>query len=302
MNIDLNLLIMLRALLNTSSVTKSGEQLGISQPAASRTMAKLRDVFKDPLLVRTRQGYVLTPLALSLRPSVEKALNEVQSIFTNQQFDPSTSNRTFHLCSTDYGEAIVVHSLSANLRKIAPQLAYHVVSWTDNTFQHLENGTLDLALYVNDELPPDFHYRDLFVDQYAMIVRRKHTLADRQYDNLGIFVQEVSAFPQIITRYPQNKGFAVDDVLKRLGANNHQIIFTTPYFSNAPSLVEQSDYIMLLPKRMAQIFAKHWAISVVDIPTQQESFQYRMIWHERAHRDQGLKWLREQILINSYQK
>ncbi|GHA75880.1 hypothetical protein GCM10009007_16140 [Formosimonas limnophila] len=83
---------MLRALLNTSSVTKSGEQLGLSQPAASRTMSKLRDVFKDPLLVRTSKGYVLTPLAESLRPSIDAAAGRVfAATLRRAHFKPSIS-------------------------------------------------------------------------------------------------------------------------------------------------------------------------------------------------------------------
>ena len=295
-DVDLNLLRMLRALLNTSSVTKSGEQLGLSQPAASRTMRKLREVFNDPLLVRTSKGYMLTPLAESLRPSIDAALNAVQDVFVQQSFEALTSNRQFRLCTTDYGEAIVLQPLFAGFSSIAPQLACHTVSWTDETLLQLENGALDLALYVDADLPADFHYRDLFVDQYALIVRRGHPLDGQRYQRIENFLQDVCRFAQIVSSYPQARSFALDDVLKRLGAQEHQVVFTTPYFSNAPALVARSDYVMLLPKRMAQLFAQQWPISVIDVPSEQESFQYRMIWHERAHRDQGLKWLREQIL------
>jgi DNA-binding transcriptional LysR family regulator len=299
MDVDLNLLRMLRALLNTSSITQSGEQLGLSQPAASRTMSKLRDVFKDPLLVRTSKGYVLTPLAESLRPSTDAALNALQDVFAQQHFEPAHSARAFRLCSTDYGEAIVLQPLFGALHNIAPKVSCHVASWTDDTLRQLENGALDLALYVDDDLPADFHYRDLFVDQYALIVRSGHPLAGRSYRALDFFVRDVSNFSQIATRYPQGRSFAVDDVLKRLGAQDYHVVFTTPYFSNAPALVASSDYVMVLPKRMAQVFAKQWPIAVIDIPEPQESFRYRMIWHERAHRDQGLKWLREQILASA---
>jgi DNA-binding transcriptional LysR family regulator len=297
-DVDLNLLRMLRVLLNTASITKSGEQLGLSQPAASRTMSKLRDAFKDPLLVRTSKGYVLTPLAESLRPSVDAALSAAQNVFAQQSFDPHTSSRQFRLCSTDYGEAIVLQPLSAALERVAPQISCHVSSWNDNTLHHLENGVLDLALYVDADLPADFHSRDLFVDQYALIVRHGHPLDGRIYKKLADFLQEVSEFSQVVTSYPKGRGFAVDNVLQRLGHDGAHVAFTTPYFSNAPSLVAHSDYVMLLPKRMAQLFARHWPISVIEIPSQQESFQYRMIWHERAHRDQGLKWLREQTLAH----
>ncbi|WP_229809784.1 LysR substrate-binding domain-containing protein [Formosimonas limnophila] len=219
-----------------------------------------------------------------------------QGVFSQQHFDAHISNRAFHLCSTDYGEAIVLQPLFANLTTTAPYISCHVASWSDETLQQLESGALDLALYVDGDLPADFHYRDLFIDRYALIVRRGHPLDGRSYTDLDAFIGDVADFPQITARYPQGRGFANDDVLKRLGAEHYHVAFATPYFSNAPALIAQSDHVMLMPKRMAQAFAKYSPISVIDLPTQQESFQYRMIWHERSHRDQGHKWLREQIL------
>jgi DNA-binding transcriptional LysR family regulator len=296
MNLDLNLIKALHALLETASVTQMGERLHLSQPAASRIMGKLRDALGDPLLVRTSKGYVLTPLAESLRDTVNGALRAAHGIFAQQNFEPHTSTRQFRVCSTDYGEAIVLQPLFAQMHAMAPRIACHVASWKNDSLQLLERGDLDLALYADDDVPADFHRRDLFIDQYALIVRRAHPLAGRVFHTLADFVHEVQTYPQITASFPQGRGFALDDVLQRLGATQVQMAFTTPYFSNAPALVAGSDYVMLLPKRMAQVFARQWPICLIDIPSPQEQFQYCMIWHERAHRDQGLKWLREQIV------
>ena len=120
MNLDLNLIKALHALLETASVTQMGERLHLSQPAASRIMGKLRDALGDPLLVRTSKGYVLTPLAESLRDTVNDALRAAHGIFAQQSFEPRTSTRQFRVCSTDYGEAIVLQPLFAQMHAMWP--------------------------------------------------------------------------------------------------------------------------------------------------------------------------------------
>jgi len=293
---DLNLLRMLRALLDTASITRSGEMLNLSQPAASRTMSRLRDVFKDPLLIRTSKGYVLTPLAESLRATVNEALASVQAVFSQQQFDVLQSRRQFQICTTDYGLAVVLQPFIGGLSAIAPNISLTVSAWNNDTFTQLENGMLDLALYADDEIPPDFHYRNLFVDSYAAIVSQKHPLANKSYQDLQQFLDDVVQYPQVVANFPRGRTHAFDNVLLRLGATAHRIMVATPYFSNAPILVAASEMVMLLPKRIALQFGRYQPIAVIDVPTQQEAFTYRMIWHERAHRDQGAKWLREGIL------
>lgn len=144
-NIDLNLLRMLRVLLETRSVTRSGEKLGLSQPAASRVVAKLRYLFNDPLLERTSRGYVLTPVANALLPKVLAAMASAEQVFLPTVFDPTTMEREFRIGTTDYGSLTVIVAFASYLLRNAPRALLTVSGWSEETFQELENGDLDIG-------------------------------------------------------------------------------------------------------------------------------------------------------------
>ncbi|MGN6702396.1 MAG: LysR family transcriptional regulator [Burkholderiaceae bacterium] len=293
---DLNLLRMLQALLRTRSVTRGGELLGLSQPAASRTMSKLREVFGDPLLVRTSKGYALTSLAESLGPSVECALAAADEVFFAAAFEPDASTRAFRVCATDYGALAVVAPFSSGLLSEAPGISLLVSSWTDDTIEALEQGNLDVALYADDRIPPDFHYRDLFRETYVVIARRGHSLCKARGKTLPRFLAMLAEHRQIMARFPSGRVYATDDVLARLGAPSHKVGVAIPYFNTAPLIVAESDLVMVLPKKVAERFSGMLPLEIIPIPTRQEDFTYRLIWHERVHRDPGVTWLREKLV------
>ena len=292
---DLNLMRMLEALVQTRSVTRSGELLGLSQPAASRTMAKLRKVLNDPLLVRTSQGYVLTHLAQTLAPLVVRALAAADEVFAPTYFDPASSARTFRIATTDYGAQAVLIQLASVLVISAPKTHVLASSWRTNTLADLETGNIDLALYADDPIPNDFHFSELFCETYVLVVRKAHPLMKFANMPLTKLLSEVSRFQYIVARYPNNHIDVGDDVLKRLGARMGQPTISLPYFSTAPMIIAESDLIMAMPSRLAKRYANHLPIEVISIPTKSEDFSYRVIWHERSHRDPGLQWLRRSI-------
>jgi DNA-binding transcriptional LysR family regulator len=293
---DLNLLRMLRALLQTQSVTLSGKLLGLSQPAASRTMEKLRQLFGDPLLVRTSKGYVLTSLAESLGPAVDRALAAAAELFFVLPFEPGTSTRVFRVCATDYGSLTVITPFSTQLLSDAPGISLLVSPWTDSTIDALERGDLDVALYADDRIPPDFHYRDLFRETYVVIARLGHPLRAARGKTLRVFLKMLSEHRQIMARFPSGRMHATDDVLERLGAPAHPVGLAIPYFNTAPLIVAESDLVMVVPKRVAERFFRMLPLEVIPMPTTREDFTYRLVWHERVHRDPGITWLREQLM------
>lgn len=292
---DLNLMRMLGALLQTRSVTRGGELLGLSQPAASRTMSKLREEFRDPLLVRTSKGYVLTPLAESLGPAVTRALAAANELFTSRAFDPLASKRAFRVCTTDYGALAVLVPASARLLAEAPGISLIVSSWTDDTLEALERGGLDVALYADDLIPPDFHYRNLFRETYVVIARRNHPLTKARGKRLPEFMKQLAQHQQVTARFPSGHVYATDDVLARLGAPAYRVGVSIPYINTAPLIVAASDMVMVLPRRAAERYAGMLPLEVIPVPTRQEDFTYRLIWHERVHRDPGMTWLREKL-------
>ncbi len=298
-NFDVGQLKFLQALLDTSAITRAGDLLGLSQPGASRVMNRLRRHFGDPLLVRTARGYVLTPVAEQLRPLVRSALGSIHALFEVAAFDALTSSRRFRIASTDYGMSVVLLPLLANLRNLAPLASWQVDPWSDETISKLERGELDCALYADMTLPPDFHFRRLFKDGYSFVCRRQHPLAAYQSANGKTLLKEAAKFPQSAPRYLAARQYVTDDLYSRLGLKPASIVLASPYFHAALEGVVSSDLVSVVPDRLARTWEKQYALTVLPIREKTLNFEYRLIWHERAHRDGGLQWFRNQFVRES---
>lgn len=295
-NFDVADLTFLQALLDTNAITRAGELLEISQPAASRAMARLRLHFGDPLLVRTAHGYVLTPVAELLRPLVRVALDGMAALLEVAAFDAATSTRTFRVASTDYGLSVALLPQLTRLRKLAPLAAWQIDPWSDETIGKLERGELDCALYADEALPPDFHFRKLFTDGYAFVCRRKHPLSAHGKASGRVLLKEAAKHPQSAPRYLASRRYVTDDIYSQLGLQPIHVVMASPYFHVALESVVGSDLVSLVPERLARSWEKQYAVTVLPILEKSLRFDYRLIWHERAHRDKGLQWFREQLV------
>jgi len=292
---DLNLLKGLNALIATESITQMGEYLGITQPAASRVMARLRRAFADPLLVRTSKGYVLTPRAMALKQSTRDALAIASQVFSASDFDPQSSRRQFRIASTDYGSLVVLNAVVRELAKQGKMLGVRIEAWSVQTLSDLESGELDLALYADDPVPGDFHTRDLFRESYGVLMSENHPLAIQTMGHTLLTPSRLKEYPQIVATYPAGRQTEVDDVLERLGQKSSSIAVAIPYFLAAPWFLSGTEFVMLCPQRAAQTLADHPSIVWRGLASTACDFTYRMVWHERAHKDMGLTWLRNII-------
>lgn len=294
--IDLNLLRFLQALVDTGSITRAGEALGLSQPAASRATARLRERLRDRLIVRTSRGWVLTPLAMQLAAPVRRALVAADAVFELAGFAPAVSNRCFTLASTDYGMSAVVLDLMPVFAREAPQAGLCIDPWSDDTFARLERGEIDAALYADEPMPADFHYRPLFRDGYALVCRRSHPLARGALRGRARGLLEAAReWPHFAPRFPLGRRFMTDNVYARLGLASPRFVLESTYFHAGVHAVLQADLVAILPQRTARLWAQGHDLALMPIDDDALRFEYRVIWHERAHRDPGLVWLRELI-------
>lgn len=289
-HLDVKTLRMLAALLDTASVTRSGEALGLSQPAASRAVERLRRALGDPLLVRTSKGYVLTARAEALRPAVDESLAALARVFEKGEFNPAVSRRVFRIASTDYGSVTVLSRWAARVAQAAPGVCLDVRPFGPGTLSDLETGVLDCALYADADLPPDFHYRELFRDDYACLARRGHP-ALTSSEGRSILTA-IAACPQAVMMYPDGGQMRPDDVLQALGVAPGPTALRTPYFMSTPWLIAETDLVMCAPRRVAERLATLTDLQFIPLPGSPE-FGYRLIWHERSHLDSGFRWLRE---------
>ena len=294
--LDLRSLRLLAVVLELRNVTRAAESLGMSQPAASRALSHLRRALGDKLLVRVSTGAALTPRAEALVPLLAAALAAVDRLFTPSVFAPAVSRGVVRVATSDYGAAVVLAALAPLVARAAPKLRLDALPWGAETLAALEAGHLDLALYADGELPGDFHTRDLFSESYACLVRQGHpVLAQRGADG-QVAVQDLAALPRAIMLYPDGREVQADDVLTQSfgAAAAESIVLRTPYFLSAPLVVAQSDMILCLPRRAAQLMARLGGIVVLDLP-EEVRFTYRLIWHERSHSDPMLRWVRARI-------
>lgn len=167
-HIDLRALRFLALVLETRSVTRAGEVLGLSQPAASRLLSQLRRALgDDPLIVRASRGHVLTERAAAVFLVLRDLLSTAQRLFSAAGFDPSSSRKTFRVATTDYGAAVVLAPLASEIAKRAPGVSLDVQHFSGATFADLEEGRLDFALYTDAPLAAGFQHQLLFEASFA---------------------------------------------------------------------------------------------------------------------------------------
>ncbi len=295
--LDLNLLKLLDALLEVRGVTLAAEQIGISQPAASRALARLRKVLGDPLLVRTQGAYQLTPRAEQLRPEVTLALRAIGQVFAPAAFDPASSDRRFSIAATDYGTLSVLNHGAPALLRAAPRARLDVVPWSEHTLTALADAQIDLALYADDPLPPAFSYRRLFTETFTCLYRRDHPIGQRACRGaVSSRLKALGSFPQAVIAYPSGRITQYDDILAQLGVPHERIALSLPYFLAAPWIIAESDLVLIAPTRVARQLASLTQLQSAPFPVSDAGFEYRMVWHERMHRDLAHHWLREVIL------
>lgn len=297
-NLDLKTLIFLGRLLETGSVTRTAEATGMSQPAASRAIERLRKAIEDPLLVRTRKGYVLTARAVALQPLVATAIASMARVFEKEVFDPARTRRTFRIASTDYGAVAVVTPMMIQMAVAAPNAIIDITKWTGDALDRLENGKCDLALYADDDLPPDFHYRELYRDSYALVMRQGHPALASSPVDLPDFMSVLSvlkASPRAVIMYPEGHQLLPDDILAKFTMGGSEAVLRTPYFMSMPWAIAQTDLVLCVPVQIARRMVEISGLVSIAAPQAVEPFGYRMIWHERVHRDTAQIWLRSLI-------
>jgi DNA-binding transcriptional LysR family regulator len=292
--VDLNMLVILRALLQTCSVGLVARRLGMSQPAVSRALGHLRLQFDDRLLIKSGRLMVRTPLADSMLVSLAALLDDIANFYdARQTFDPSKSDRVFRIATTDYGAIAVLPGLLPHFRALAPNAGVEVVPFRNEVFNMLGDGNLDLVLYVDDPVSDSLRTEHLFVDDYVSLVRTGHPVTLTVKDD-QISLEDYVAQTHALVTVSGGRGGLVDDALRCLGHVRH-IALWLPYFMTAALVIAHSDLILTLPRRVVNAAARTTGLVVLRPPVEIERFGYRMIWHERTHADPASNWMRNLV-------
>ena len=287
---DLNLLTVFDAILEEGSVTAASRRLGLSQPAVSHALGRLRDVFGDPLFVRGRGGMLPTPMAAELAAPIQGALRQLDQMVADLgPFDPATSTHTVRITAADYAELVMMPKLMAALDERAPNMSVHVSPVTQGSPEDdLNSGRFDLAIgYVGLSALPPVRTVDLFRDHLSCIVREDHPVIRD-----ALSYQEFVDAGHILTSPYGRPGGLIDDMLASMGSKR-RVALITPHFSVAPMVVANSHLIASLATRIADVFAELLPVRVFPLPFETPDFAISMAWHGRYETDPRHAWLRE---------
>ena len=288
--VDLNLLKLFDALLKEGSVTGAGARLGLSQPAASRGLGHLRRLFNDRILVRTANGWELTPRALALSASVTKLLDDARAIIAPSEFHPATATGRFTVATADHLAFLLMPALISRLALLAPGIDLVMPASAGDNVDLIAQGGADLAVGSFGELPARFYNRPLYDEDFVCVVRQDHPVIAEQ-----LTLENFVAWPHLSVIITGLGKTAVDEALAQRGLTR-RVAVRTPHFLVAPTIVAESDLMMCIPRRLANKMAKSVAIKVLELPIEIAPFTPSIIWHERQHYDPAHIWLRNQMV------
>lgn len=286
----LALLPALRLLLEERSVTRAAERAGMSQPAMSRVLARLRRLFGDELLVRGPAGSAPTARALALAEALPAALDEVARVIQPPRFDPAAAEARFTIVTVDYVALVLLPAVVARLRREAPGIVLDIrtVGGLDYV-EALAQGSADLLIGAKDDVEERsglFRQR-LFDEDNVCLVPRRVGLKSLTLD-------AYLALPHAFITVTGRGGGAMDAALGRAG-RARKVALRIQNFGAAPWIVAGSDLALILPRRLAQHVAKPAGLAVFELPVDLGTFTLSQVWHARRHKDPAHAWLRDAI-------
>jgi len=291
-DLDLALLRSFCVLIAEESVSRAADRLGIGQPAMSHALARLRDAFDDPLLVRSQHRMVPTAKALELREEVEDILSRIGRLQAPQQFDPLTTPVQFTMTATEFVEYEIFPRLMRRLAAEGPAVSILVrPAHPERSFGWLETGEIDFRLGSSQKAPPALRGRPLFFDRLVSILRHGHPALDQPITT-DSYIELPHVRPEIEGRSRSER--AVDDAMAALHRKLRLSLRVRNYLT-VPHVVAQSDLAAIVPSRLARALAEVLPLTIFETPLKLPTIQYSIYWHDRTHGSPAHRWLRRLI-------
>lgn len=297
--IDLNLLVCLTVLLEELSVTRAAHRLCLSQSAVSKSLAKLRQQFDDPLFIRNSHGLKATPQALFLKPKLDILINQLEIITQPQEFSPQTSEYRFQIAAVESVYPLILPHFLPVIFNQGPNLNINTHSWDDQTFKKLQLGEIDLGITgkdidINDAkltmLPPsDICEQEIYRDNQMCVVRKNHPVLRENWT-----LESYLALRHVQVRCDGNDRWLLDYRLADIG-KERDIAITVPDFNSAASLCTYTDFIFTAPSHFTHLVAQQMDLVALPLPMEFPPMAYTLFWHRDRENDPALSWLRQMI-------
>jgi DNA-binding transcriptional LysR family regulator len=288
-NVDLNLLAAFIALYDARNVSRAAERLALTQPTVSGMLARLRDLFGDPLFVRTQHGVIPTPGADALSDPIRTLLADVEALITPTEFDPASIEMTVSISANDYMQEALIVPLIRNLRRKAPGVRLALFpAYIAGLADQLARGTIDLAVTIPEFAGPHLPRSLLYTERYVCVARKHHPL-----DGKKLSLEDFCQFDHVIVS-PTGGSFAgpTDEALKALGARR-KVAISVPSFHVLLETVRTDDFFALVPERL--MHGRMARLSLFEPPVSVPDFDVIMSWHHRVDKNPAQRWLRAQL-------
>lgn len=296
--LDLNLLVVFDALMNTRSVSRTAEHLNLSQPAISSALRRLREYFRDEILVSHGKRMFPTPYAESLLPQVKDSLRVVEGLIaTSAGFDPAESSRTFRICSSDYFVVAVLAPLARRLAAEAPNVRLEFMLNDERAWQQLEQGGADMIIVPEDYRDQEFPAEMLYDEYYVVAGWAENPLLQPGAMDEAAFM--AAGHIQVSIGYVRTATFA-DRAMEAKGMRR-RIEATSSSFGLLPYLLVGTQRLALMHKRHADVVCAELPIAMAPVPFEFPVMRMVIQYHAVRAADPGINWLRDQIKAEAAQ-
>jgi len=286
--IDFKLLLSLSHLLKHRSVSLAADKMNMSQPAMSRSLAKLRTVFNDPLFVRTSNGMEATPRALSLVQPLNRTLDQLNELLLNQEFLPEACNRNFRLHMSSYTTQAHLPSIADAFYRAAPNAQLEVIDLKEKSLLNQSTQDIDLVLCSQVMQMPELYHR-LPVGQESSycFMAKKHPLATKK-----ITLDDYLKYPHVVITLGGGPNFPVETTLSRLG-KVRKVGLKAPHYLAALEVLSRTQMLFSSSPLVPDRFRQQFSIISQPLPFEHETLQYVLAWPPTVHKDPAQQWFRK---------
>lgn len=292
---DLNSLVTLKVLLDERHVTRAGEKLNLTQSAVSRTLAKLRQGFDDPLLVKAGNHLALSAKADRLYMPLTQVLEQVNGLLLPEVFDPLTAKGSIRIATNDYGTHALLPRLIPLLNDAAPGIQVTALDWRSNVLDELEENQVDLIIGGVTAPAQNIYQRIVASDGFQGLVRKGHPLASGMTLEQYIEQNHVMISPKGVGRSE------VDEILKKMGLERN-VAVRMPHFFAALEIIANTDFMILLPEHFVRRYVDSDKFSIIAPPFKIPMFDISMFWHARMHHEPLHTWFRKFVYEKIYDR
>jgi DNA-binding transcriptional LysR family regulator len=288
---DLNLLVVFDALMAERHVTRAGDRIGLSQPATSNALARLRKLTKDELFIRAGGALQPTPVAIALAQQIQPALQQIDRALSRElPFNPAQSDRVFAVGMSDYTAFLLLPQLLQTIAAEAPEVSIQVRSGERaKLLALLDTGEVDVVCGVFSDDVPWHNSQKLFAERFVCVCRQGHPFIQGQ-----VSLQDYVRANHLLISIAEDRVGRIDHLLKQRNLSRH-VALSLPHILVAPVVLAQTNLIATLSARVAQRFAQTQALQILPLPLELKGFSVVMKWHQSSHDHADQVWLRSRL-------